>query len=93
MDATPIKLRSGDWGVKVRAPGVSSGDDVLVTTKAGKSWTATVDRVVWSGSGVHICSTESRTSSFSRSSYYCGYPCPVNGHICSAKNGPCHDCG
>lgn len=23
---------------------------------------------------------------------YCGYPCPVNGHICSPQYGPCHDC-
>ena len=23
---------------------------------------------------------------------YCGYPCPVSGRKCCAKNGPCHDC-
>ena len=93
-NATPAKLRNGSWGARVQGR-VSAGDSVQITTKAGKSWTATVSKVVWSGNGVSICATESSGSRGSRGGYssmYCGYPCPVTGRRCCAANGPCHDC-
>lgn len=98
--ASPIKLRNGDWGAKARGS-VREGDTVQITTKSGKSWVAHVAKVVWTGNGVSICATESRDSGrhgasgrrYSGSSEsYCGYPCPVTGRRCCAKNGPCHDC-
>ena len=58
IPATPAKLRSGDWGARVRQP-VEVGDTVTITTKAGKSWTARVTSIVWRGKGVYLCSTES----------------------------------
>ena len=57
--ASPIKLRNGSWGAKARSASVQAGDTVEITTKAGKSWTATVTKVVWTGDGVAICATES----------------------------------
>ena len=60
MTATPYKLRSGDWGVRVRGT-VRAGDTVTVRTRAGKTWTARIERVVWSGDGVALCATESRS--------------------------------
>ena len=63
--ATPTKLRSGDWGARVTGA-VSSGDTITITTKAGKSWTATVDRVVWTNGDVTIVSTRKSSHRTSR---------------------------
>lgn len=41
LTASPIKLRSGDWGAKVEGKAVG-GDPITVTTRAGKSWQAFV---------------------------------------------------
>jgi len=65
--ATPTKLRSGDWGARVQGR-VATGDSITITTRSGKSWTATVSRVLWSGDGVAICATESRGGGGSRRS-------------------------
>jgi len=105
--ASPTKLRDGSWGAKVQGS-VSVGETIKITTKAGKSWTASVAQVVWTGSGVSLVAT---ASSGSKSGYtpavrnsrgyvaqrghydgYCGYNCPVSGRKCCPANGPCHDC-
>lgn len=57
-NATPCKLKSGDWGARVSGP-VSKGDTITITTKAGKSWTALVAHVVWSKDNTSIVATES----------------------------------
>lgn len=56
--AAPTKLRSGAWGARVTGT-VAVGDVVTITTRAGKSWQARVTQVVWTGSGVSVCATES----------------------------------
>lgn len=56
--ATPVKLRSGAWGARVK-DAVSEGDVVTITTRSGKSWDARVTRVVWRGDDVAICATAS----------------------------------
>lgn len=108
ITATPAKLRSGEWGARVRQS-VHEGDEIEITTKAGKSWVATVTKVVWSGNGSSIVATESKSKS--RNGYtpakrdsrgyvterghhdgYCGYTCPVSGKRCCPEHGPCHDC-
>lgn len=58
--ATPIKLKNGSWGARVQGS-VEVGAQLDVQTKSGKTWTATVERVVWSGSGVTIVATRSRS--------------------------------
>ncbi len=62
MKASPTKLRSGEWGATVKNDSVSVGDSIEITTKIGKSWTATVSKVVWSGKGVTIVATNSKSS-------------------------------
>lgn len=57
-NATPAKLKNGAWGARVQGS-VAEGDTVTITTRSGKSWEARVTSVVWSGSGVSICATES----------------------------------
>lgn len=78
--ATPTKLRSGAWGARTREP-VSQGDTVTITTRAGKSWQARVTRVVWSGSGVSVCATESLDR-----------PARRNGGGRSRSGGVCAEC-
>jgi hypothetical protein len=56
--ATPVKLRSGDWGARIPAA-VADGDIITITTRAGKSWQARVTSVVWHGQGASICTTAS----------------------------------
>jgi hypothetical protein len=74
MKASPAKLRDGSWGARVSGA-VSIGDVVTITTKAGKSWDATVTRVVWTDGTAAICATASNSPrpSTSRSSRYAGY--------------------
>lgn len=66
--ATPYKLKSGAWGAKVQGT-VRAGDTVEITARSGKSWTATVDTVVWSGSGVSLVTTASKPRSSGRGRY------------------------
>jgi hypothetical protein len=103
--ASPTKLRSGGWGARVDGS-CGEGDRIQVTTKGGKSWDASVRRVVWSGNGVSIVETQTLRSGCTpairdkagyvvergRHEGYCGHPCPVSGLKCCPKNGPCHDC-
>lgn len=90
MTASPAKLRNGSWGARVRSESVHPGDVVTITTKAGKSWTATVERVLWHGDGVSLCATASEPR-HGRDADCCGYPCPVTGRRCTPRY-PCHDC-
>jgi hypothetical protein len=96
--AAPAKLRSGEWGARVKGHAVAAGDIIHIITKSGKSWDAQITKVIWSGKGVSLCATESldrgprRSSSHRHSSVECcGYPCPVDGHRCTPAH-PCHDC-
>ena len=53
--ATYTKLRNGQWGIRV--PGtVGAGQTITVTKRDGSTSTETVDRVLWSGDGVSLCS-------------------------------------
>lgn len=56
---TPVKLRSGAWGVKVPSnPQPKRGDAYAVVTKEGRRrGTAHVSVVVWSNAKVAICAT------------------------------------
>jgi len=84
ITATPTKLRTGDWGARVPNEHIEEGDLVVITTKAGKSWTAVVEKVVWKGNGIAICATESRSGG-------CRYT-----HAPTRRNygpGRCQDCG
>ena len=59
LTATPTKLRSGNWGARLKTSKVRAGDTVTITTRAGKTWQAKVTKVVWSGNGAAIVATES----------------------------------
>jgi len=107
VTATPTKLRSGDWGAKTNGA-VDVGDTVEIRTKAGKTWTARVSKVVWTGNDVSIVAMEKTTGSGGYTPAkrnargyveerghhegYCGYNCPVTRRKCCPENGPCHDC-
>jgi len=62
ISATPKKLKSGAWGALAKTESVRTGDTLQITTRAGKSWTATVSKVLWSGKGIAICATGSRAN-------------------------------
>jgi len=53
--AQPRKLPDDSWGVGIEGD-PRPGDDVVVTSKEGKSWTRTVAEVVSSAGGVCLCS-------------------------------------
>jgi len=60
VSATYTRLRDGSWGLRVQSSGKPSGN-ITVTTKAGKTKTETIDRVLWSGDCVHLCSVVEST--------------------------------
>ncbi len=60
MNATPMKLQNGAWGIAV--PGRPEvGDAVTVTTRAGKTWNAVISRVIERSGSVSLCATVSRS--------------------------------
>lgn len=65
MTATPTKLRDGSWGARVNGT-VAQGDSIEITTRAGKTWTATVSRVLWSDGSVSIVATQIENGRSSR---------------------------
>jgi hypothetical protein len=62
ISASPAKLRDGSWGAKVATSEIAVGDTVQITTRAGKTWMATVERVVCSGAGYAIVATASTST-------------------------------
>lgn len=55
--ATFARLKDGSWGLRVEAEEApSQGSFVQVTKKSGVQVTLQVGRVLWSGSGIHLCS-------------------------------------
>ena len=75
IKATPKKLRSGEWGAVAQTPAARKGDTVEITTKSGKSWTATISKVIWSGNGVSIVATQSSSPAPRRSRSYLDAHC------------------
>jgi len=61
MQASYTKLRSGDWGIRVEGR-ATTGQSVTVTKRDGSRQTVCVDRVVWSGEGVSLCSIRRETA-------------------------------
>lgn len=86
--ATPTKLRSGEWGAKVQTADIREGQAVEITTKGGKSWVATVTKVVWRGDGVAIVATGQRARPVARDDRYYG----SNGRRC-ITDGNCSSFG
>jgi hypothetical protein len=56
MAASFARLKSGDWGVRVSGQSVQAGDTITVTKKDGSSDTVVVDKVLWTGDGLLLCS-------------------------------------
>lgn len=85
------KLRDGSWGIKVQGS-AKPGDRITVTKRDGSSKVETVDKVVWSGNGVAICSViETRGASSSSS----GGRRNAHGNTSRAPAGTyeCEECG
>lgn len=61
MSATYTKLKTGGWGIRVQGENaVRAGQNVTVTTKAGKIKEETVRKVLWTGNGITLCAVEPR---------------------------------
>lgn len=93
--ASPTKLRSGEWGAKVQTADIHEGQAIEITTKGGKSWTATVTKVVWRGDGVAIVATGQRArpaDAYSHQGYRASRrPCKTGGNCSSFNSG--RSCG
>ena len=56
--ASPAKLRSGEWGARIQQSFPKGAMvTVLVTTKAGKTWTTT-GTVIWTDGNVSLLATD-----------------------------------
>ena len=55
MATTYTKLRDGSWGVRAPA-GTKAGDLISVTKRDGSTKPERVERVLWQGDGVALCS-------------------------------------
>ncbi|WP_423822531.1 hypothetical protein V5738_01010 [Salinisphaera sp. SPP-AMP-43] len=61
IEASPCKLRNGNWGCKTQQP-VDIGDTVRIVTRAKKQWRAQITQIVWTDDQVCICETASENS-------------------------------
>lgn len=102
LSAAPTKLRDGSWGARVQGT-ARVGDLIQISTRAGKRWTATVERVVWSGQGASIVATESiggraRVGPGRRTGCSCGSREDASGELipslsnCASCNFDAYDC-
>lgn len=82
ISATPAKLKTGDWGARVIGT-AKPGDVLTITSAGGKSWIASVERVVWTNGEVTLCATASNSDRPSSSGR-----CKGCGH--AIRNAPHH---
>lgn len=61
IEASPCKLRNGNWGCKTAEP-VQAGDTVRIVTRANKQWRAQITQIVWTDDQICICETASENS-------------------------------
>lgn len=61
IEASPCKLRNGNWGCKTTEP-VEVGHTVRIVTRANKQWRAIITQIVWTDDQTWICETESEKS-------------------------------
>ncbi len=67
MTATPKKLNDGNWGALVKDSTVRPGDTIQITTRAGKTWAATVTSVFSTSKWGTVCATKSASKRTTRS--------------------------
>jgi len=85
LAATPAKLSDGTWGARVSALGLKIGTKVTITTRAGKTWDAQIDRIVSEKDGV----TTVATRKLSTASTYT----PAPRYTPSTHSNTCDECG
>jgi len=57
-NATWMRLKSGQWGLRVFGEDAQEGEAVVVTKRDGSAEEKTIARVLWSGKGLAICAVE-----------------------------------
>ncbi|MDA3919782.1 MAG: hypothetical protein PF501_03715 [Salinisphaera sp.] len=77
IEASPCKLRNGDWGCKTTVP-VNVGDTVQIVTRAKKQWRAEITQIVWTDDQICICETASQNQDQSSKKPGASTPKPVN---------------
>lgn len=79
LSASPAKLRDGSWGARIESSDVSVGTEVVITTRAGKSWDAWVADIIWTKDGITLARTRSSKAAPERSKS-------------TSSGGRCRDC-
>lgn len=54
--ASYTRLRTGEWGARIPREDVKPGDRVVVESRSLKARSEEVDKVIWRGNGVALCS-------------------------------------
>ena len=84
--ATPAKLRDGTWGCRV-AGTPSPGDEVTIVARSGKSWMTRIERVVWQGDDVALCTTARASRSLGGDSHGMCESCGEHRAVTTATDG------
>lgn len=86
---TWTKLRNGSWGIK--GFDLTEGEQVTVTKKSGETKTATVGKVIWTGTdGLSIATVA--TATHSHSTYTRRYATGRPGQLGTSSH-RCEECG
>lgn len=93
MNASYTKLKDESWGIRVEGGTPKPGQSITVRKKSGETKTETVNRVLWSGNGVSLCSISATagktgTSSKGRTPGVC----EKCGDRCNPKYRRCLEC-
>jgi len=71
MTNSYTKMRDGSWGIRVASEAVRPGSSWLVSKRSGETSTEKVDKVVWSGGGVSLCTIRATKSYSAQKSGVC----------------------
>lgn len=81
--ASFTKLRDGSWGVRLSGSAPQRGQVLAVARKDGTVTMVTVERVIWSGNGAHLCAIAQERLQRAAA------PRPSRG----PRSGRCRECG
>lgn len=92
MTASYTKLKNESWGVRVQGAAVKPGQTISVKKQSGEVKSETIEKIVWTGNGVSLCSIKRATAGSTAKPAQRGV-CISCGEPCNPNYRKCRDCG
>ena len=93
MTATYTKLKDDSWGIRVQGGTPKAGQSITVEKKSGEKKIEIVQKVLWTGNGVTLCSVaKSASAATSNGKAHRPGVCVNCGDSCNPRYKRCLDC-